>query len=168
MSYRDHFAQADDLINHLKTIMPTVDDPMLQRKYIGFVSVTAITVYELAIKQIFKDFAEKKHTVLGNFTKSYFKRINGRIALKIIKEQYVASFGEKYLRKFKGILEIEREKHLRSERRDFCSSYANLILWRNEFAHEGKVTANATFDDVVLAYEDGKKVIDSLNSTMYR
>ena len=52
MPYLDHFQHADDVVTHLNSVVPTIPDPLLRAKYVGFVSVAAVTVYELAIKEI--------------------------------------------------------------------------------------------------------------------
>ena len=53
-------------------------------------------------------------------------------------------------------------------RRDIRSAYGNLITWRNDFAHEGRVNSTATYAEVVQSYEDGKEVIRCLAETMHR
>ena len=65
-------------------------------------------------------------------------------------------------------MKVETEKYLIIHRRDIQSSYANLILWRNNFAHEGQLNATASYLDVVNAYKDGKEVIRCLHETMSR
>jgi hypothetical protein len=82
MPYADHFKLADDLISHLTPVVRGITDPFLASRYAGFVAVTAVTVYELAVKEILCTFGESKHSVLGNFTRSYFDRINGRNTYK--------------------------------------------------------------------------------------
>lgn len=168
MPYQDHFKHADDLVAHLNGVVPTIADPLLQAKYIGFVSVAAVTVYELAVKQIFIDFAAKKHKVLGHFTESFFERINGRIKLPVVKDEYIDRFGERYTNRFKKNIEVFSKNYLAKHKRDIRSSYANLITWRNDFAHEGKLNATATYGEVIQAYEDGKEVIRCLAETMVR
>jgi len=168
VAYIDHFQHADDVVNHLNTIVPTIADPLLKTKYVGFVSVAAVTVYEMAIKDIFIDFAHKKHKVLGSFTESYFDRINGKIKLKIIKDEYIKRFGIKYRDRFQRKLDDRTRDYLRVNHRDIKNSYANLITWRNDFAHEGKVNTMATYAEVVQAYEDGKEIIHCLAECMRR
>lgn len=168
MSYLNSFKHADDVIAHLNTVIPTITDPMLQAKYTGFAAVAVITVYEIAIKEIFINFAKKKHKILGNFTESYFDRINGRIKINVIKEDYISRFGSKYVNKFSLKLKKEADTYLISHRRDIQTSYANLILWRNNFAHEGRLNATASYQDVVNAYNDGKEVIRCLHEVMNR
>lgn len=168
MTYQQSFKHADDVIAHLNIIVPTITDPMLQAKYTGFAAVAVVTVYEIAIKEIFINFAKKKHKVLGNFTESYFDRINGKIKIQVIKDEYISKFGNKYLHRFKKRLENATKLYMIANRRDVLSSYANLILWRNDFAHEGKLSATATYSDVVKAYEDGKEVIRCLYEAMDR
>ena len=55
--YKTRFSHADVVIKHLNTaVIPGVrDHPLLEQKYAGIVSVLAVTVYELAIKDIFSD-----------------------------------------------------------------------------------------------------------------
>lgn len=168
MSYVNHFRHADDVIEHLDTVMPAIADPLLQAKYVGFVSVAAVTVYEQAVKEIFINFAQRKHKVLGNFTEVYFHRINGKIKIKVIHDEYISKFGDKYQKRFKKKLGKASKDYLVANRRDLTSSYANLITWRNDFAHEGKINSTTTYSEVVQAYEDGKEVIHCLAETMTR
>ena len=159
MTYVTHFKHADDVVNHLNSVVPALTDPLLQAKYVGFVAVAAVTVYELAIKNVFIEFGTKKHRVLGNFTESYFDRINGKIRVKVIKDDYIMRFGERYKRRFEKNLEKIAKAYLQKNKRDIKSSYGNLITWRNDFAHKGKIRTTATYLEVVQSYEDGKEVI---------
>lgn len=168
MSYVDHFRHADDVISHLNTVMPTISDPLLKAKYVGFVSVAAVTVFEQAIKEIFIDFAKRKHKLLGNFTESYFSRINGKIKIKVIHDEYISRFGEKYQKRFKKNLKEASDSYLQKNFRDMQNSYVNMITWRNDFAHEGKMNSTTTYAEVVQAYQDGKEVIHCLARTMTR
>ncbi|MDM0002706.1 HEPN domain-containing protein [Variovorax sp. J22P240] len=168
MAYKNHFKHADDLVGHLNGFVPGLSDPLLRVKYTGFVAVAAVTVYELAIKEIFCEFGRRKHKVLGSFTESYFERINGRIKIKNIEDDYVARFGKNYVDRFRKNLNGAVATHLATHKRDLRSGYSNLILWRNDFAHEGKAPTTATYPDVVIAYEDGKAVIDCLATSMVR
>ncbi|MEM7207573.1 MAG: HEPN domain-containing protein [Pseudomonadota bacterium] len=168
MAYASHFKHADDIVHHLNTVVPVLTDPLLQAKYVGFVAVASITVYELAVKDIFIEFSAKKNRVFGSFTESYFRRINGRIRIKTIKDDYVKRFGDKYLQRFERRLTKEKNTYLRQHRRDIVSSYSNLIVWRNDFAHSGVFSTSATYGEVVQSYEDGKEVIHCLAGVMNR
>lgn len=168
MSYANHFGHADDVISHLNTVIPAISNSLLKAKYVGFVSVAAVTVYEQAIKEIFINFAKKKHKVLGSFTESYFSRINGKIKIQVIRNEYIKKFGEKYQEKFEKNLKLAGKSYLRLYRRDMESSYSNMITWRNDFAHEGKMNSTTTYAEIVQAYEDGKQVIHCLAKTMTR
>ena len=166
MSYRDHFKLADDVIQHLNTIVPSLNDDFLKSRYAGFVAVAAVTVYELAIKEIFNSFSFKKHKVLGCFVQSYFDRINGRIKTKILKKDYLPRFGEKYVTRFKRNLEKREKDILRTDGISILSAYNNIIQWRHNFAHEGQIPTTATFDEVIKSYHYGKEIIHILNKTM--
>jgi len=168
MCYSFHFKHADDVVAHLNRLVPSLTDPFLKSKYAGFVSVAAVTVYEMAIKEIFICFARKKHKVLGNFTESYFDRINGRIKLKVLKDDYIPRFGKKYKDRFCKHLDQRVREYLIANGRDITTSYGNLIVWRNAFAHQGSVPSSVTFEEVVQAYKDGKEVIHCLAKCMTR
>ena len=168
MAYSDHFIHADDIVNHLNIFVPTISDPLLTAKYVGFVSIAAVTVYELAVKDIFIEFARKKHKLLGNFTEVYFDRINGRIKLKSITDDYIAKFGKKYQIRFNKNIEELSTNYFQTNHRDIKSSYENLITWRNDFAHEGHINSTTTYKEVIQAYEDGKQVIHCLAASMTR
>ena len=110
MDYKDHFALADDYLAHVDSVIGTISDPFIKSRYTGFLAVSAVTVYELAIKAIFIKFAEQKHRVLGNFAGAYFERINGRIKADVVKGEYIKKFGEKYVKRFERTLDSkERE-----------------------------------------------------------
>jgi len=166
MSYDDHYHLADGVIDHLDTVMAGISDPFIQSRYVGFVAVTAVTVYELAIKDIFCDFGEKTHRVLGLFTRSYFDRINGKIKIANIKEDYLKKFGDNYVAEFKAKLDVVEKQWLVTQKTSVSSSYNNIIEWRNEFAHGGKVPIYVTYSDVTKSYQLGKEVIKSLAEVM--
>lgn len=168
MAYRDHFVHADDVVDCLRAYVPTVGDPLKQIKFVGFVAVASVTVYERAIKSIFIEFGEAKNKVFGQYVRSHFDRINGRIGYQIIKDEYVRQFGEKYYRRFKHRIKECSELYLKAHKRDIVNSYGNIITWRNDFAHEGKISSMATFEETIEAYEDGKEVIRCLAETMRR
>jgi hypothetical protein len=167
MPHTTYYGPADAVIAHLVTFVPSLP-PQLQAQYTGFAAISAITVYELAIKYVLIEFSRKKHSVFGHFTQEHFDRINGRIGLKSLCNEHIPKFGEKYLNRFERLLNIEEKAVLISERASIKSSYGNLVSWRHEFAHEGQLPRNATFQEVVRSYELGKKVIDCLARSMTR
>jgi hypothetical protein len=168
MAYSDHFTLADDMISHLDSVTGGITDPFVASRYVGFVAVAAVTVYELAIKEIFCEFAQKKHNVFGNFVHKYFDRINGRIALKAIREDYIPRFGDRYVQRFKKNVKEADENSIKAHQGSITSSYSNIIVWRNKFAHEGKIPSTPTYEEVKKAYFTGKSVIDCLANTMRR
>lgn len=167
MSYTKQFAHADDIVNHLNTVVPALNDPLLEAKYVGFVAIAAITVYELAIRDVFVEFSSKKHKVFGTFTEAYFGRINGRIRMGEIRDN-IKRFGDKYLKRFNRKMDATSNKYLKVNKRDLVTSYSNLITWRHDFAHQGTIKTNATYSEVIQAYEDGKEVIRCLAESMNR
>jgi hypothetical protein len=166
MPYTSRFAATDALITHLSTVIPHITDPQLKANYAGFLSVSAVTVFELAVKDIFIDFSEKKHKAFGVFTASHFHRINGRIKLVNLRDEHVISFGEKYLIKFKAYLDLEEETVMRASRVSVKSAYSNLIVCRHNYVHEGSPTLS--FAEIQSFYALGKRVLDCLDRAMKR
>lgn len=166
MAYTDRFVSTDGLVNHLQTVVFNITDESLKSKYAGFLSVNAVTVYELAIKDIFKDFSNKKNSVFGTFIEKHFAQINGRIKLNDLKDQHIKSFGVKYLDKFLKKLTTRERIILSSSGKDVRSCYSNLIICRHTYVHEGSPTLS--FNEVVDNYNIGKNVIHSLYEAMQR
>jgi hypothetical protein len=168
MTYSNHFTLADNCIAHLKGVVPGIADPGLRSQYVGFASVVAVTVFELAIKEILIDFAQNKHKIFGAFVEGHFERLNGRIKLKDLRSEHIPRFGDKYVKKFDALLDAEEQRILLSLRRSMKSSYGNLITWRHEFAHQGRVPMNATYAEVCDSYSLGKVLINCLSKAMVR
>jgi hypothetical protein len=167
MAYNTHFILTDSVIAHIDTFINQVNDPFIVSRYAGFVSVMAVTVYELAVKDIFINFSNQKHRVFGEFTKNHFDRINGRINIDDLKKN-TKIFGDKYNAKFTKLIEQVDQKNLRKNGKSVKTSYANVVIWRNQFAHEGQVPNQATYQEVVESYKVGKIIIDCLFATMKR
>lgn len=165
--YTKNFHLADDLIEHLSASVAP-EDRFGRARFAGYVAVSAVTVLELSVKQIFCDFASRRHVTLGFFVASFFERINGRVRISNLRKDYLMPFGGAYLRRFDRHLAFASRRILRLKRNDVRASYENLITWRNEFAHGGKVSSNATFDDVVSSYEVSKTVLACLDACLAR
>lgn len=168
MPYTDHFKLADDFITHLDTSIGGIADPFIRSRYVGFVAIAAATVYELALKDIFLNFATKKNKVLANFVQGYFERINGQIGTKRILEIYLPLFGEKYAGRFLKNLEVVELNSLKIDNVSVKSSYSNLLTWRHSFAHEGIIPTNATYAEVKKSYQYGCSLLHCLDKTMRR
>ena len=168
MPYSDHFKLTDDLIQHLDPILAGLNEPFIESRYTGFLAVSSVTVLELALKTIFCEFSAAKHMVFGNFCDEYFDRINGRIGLDLIKKDYLSKFGSKYLLRFTRALDKLEQQYLLAAGSSIKASYGNLLTWRNGFAHEGIIPANATYPEVKRAYGCGKEVMNCLATCMRR
>jgi len=166
MAYQNRFISTDNLIAHLNPLVNTLSDAAIKANYAGFLSVSAVTVFELAIKDIFIEFAQKKNIVFGSFIEKHFSNINGRIKITDLKGQHIPPFGAKYLNQFEKKLQ-KRERIIFSNlRRDLRTEYTNLIICRHKFVHGGSPTL--TFQEVLDSYENGKDVIHALYEAMKR
>lgn len=166
MTYDVHFELADKMIEHLSGVVKDVQDAFIVSRYTGFVAVSAVTVYELAIKDIFCSFAAKENKLLGSFVERYFHKINGRVSLKNIKEDYIIRFGEVYVDQFNTNLSRADDSIVRVKKRSITTGYDNIVRWRHGFVHEGKPPTTATFDEIITAYDDGKEVIRCIYESM--
>lgn len=168
MAYSDHFAIADDFIAHLDGVMTGIGDPFIQSRYLGFVVLSAVTVFELSIKEVLFTFAEKKHAVLGNLTRSKFEQINGRIKIPSLRNEFIKPFGEKYLTRFNRKLDEAELDSLRNRQGSILASYGNIIQWRHDFVHQGTGPRTTNYEEIKAAYIRGKEVIRCLDAAMTR
>lgn len=166
MPYADRFTATDNLITHLQPIIGPINDAAILANYAGFLSVSAITVYELAIKDIFTEFAQRKHSVFGNFTEKHFARISGHIFIRDITGKHIELFGSKYRTKFSSLLTSQELLELAASGTSITNSYGNLVQCRHDFVHKGVPTL--TVNEVMSTYEHGKKVLHCLDGAMRR
>lgn len=167
MNYQNRFNPVDLLIAQLLPLasQPGVD-PLVLSSMAGIVAVEAVTAYELAIKDIFEDFAKQKNKVFSCFVKSTYNRLNGRITYREIKDNMVKSYGDKYLRRFVSKKELKTRLVLTTERVDLVQTYDSLVLGRHTFVHTGNLTM--TLAEAIRYYTIGKQLIAILDETMKR
>lgn len=168
MPIQSHFTFADDYIAHTNSIVTSISDPFIKQRYIGFVTISAVTAYELAIKDIFINFARQKNKTFGTVVEKIYEKINGRISIRDLKEEHIKRFGDKYLNKFNKNLETRERSILRSSSRSIKSSYGNIVTWRHVFVHQGQIASNASYTEAVNSYEAGKEIIFVLYKSMRR
>lgn len=168
MSYVEHFHLVDGLTPHLDTIVTSALDPVLTTKYVGFLCVSAVTVMELAVRDILVQFATRKHKVFGAFCGDLYERMNGRITLDDLRGTHVKRFGDRYTKKFSSLLEDAERRELAASGRSIKSSYGNLVTWRHSFAHQGILPPNASYAEAKQGFELGKQVLSCLDKAMHR
>jgi RiboL-PSP-HEPN len=168
MPYVDRFALVEDYLAHVEPVMATVTDPFVEARYTGFIATSAVTAYELAIKDIFHAFADKKHVVLGEVTRARFFRLNGKIKLDDLKKEHIKMFGVKYLNRFTKNLDKTENEYVAAYSKSPKSAYSNVILWRNQFVHEGTLPNTTNYAEIKDQYASGKEVIHCLFKSMVR
>lgn len=165
MSYTDHFHLVDDVSTHFDGVLVGID-PLLKSRYTGFYAVTSAAVLELALKEIVIDFALANNRLFGDYVASKYERINGRISLEDCQKEHLKPFGDRFRKAFKArLLGVERY-YLAKNGISIKASYENLLTCRHTFAHEGKVPATATYEEVKQGFEAGKVVMLCLSRTL--
>lgn len=162
------FIDTDALVEHWTDVVSGVANDHIKSRYAGFVAVAGVTSYEVAIRDIIIEFSEKKHEILGNFSRSLFSRMSGKISYEDLWKNHLSKFGQKYVEKFKKSVSDEDNRIVREHRTGLIAAYSNMILWRNSFAHSGNLSANATFNEAVKSYNIGKGVVRCLAKAMHR
>lgn len=168
MPYTSRFALVEDYLTHLDPMMAGIADPFLQGRYLGFVLISAVTVYELAIKDIIYEFSDKKHAVLGKFARARFDQLNGRIKIDSLKNEHIKMFGVKYVERFNKKLDAREILSLSSGGPSIKSSYGNVITWRHAFVHQGVVPNTTNYAEIKRAYVAGKEVLHCVNDALVR
>ena len=161
--FEHRFDIADEFLRHTDLIIRDVQDPFIQQRYVGFIAVSAVTVYELAIKDILFRFSDRQHAVLGALSRGFFERMNGRISLQDLRKNHVPKFGQTYANRFDHRLDQRENDLLIGERRSMKSAYTNVIQWRHSFAHAGEVPTTTNYEEVKASYVLGKQVIYCLH-----
>ena len=162
--FQSRFDVADEFLRHTDIVIAEIEDQFIQQRYLGFIAVNAVTVYELAIKDILFAFSDQ-HEVLGAVTRGFFERMNGRISLQQLRENHVPKFGQSYVNRFEEHLD-QREDALLVERKgSMKSAYGNVLRWRHRFAHVGEAPTTTNYQEVKASYVLGKEVIYCLGDT---
>jgi hypothetical protein len=166
MLYLEHLNSFNDLIKNLTDHTMSLSDPLLRSKYTGFLTISSVTLYELAIKSIILSFTKKRDHVFNNYAEQAFKRLNAKIKLQNLRDDYLKRFGGQYLTKFNSILISKEKEHLLLDKQSITNSYSNIIQWRHDFTHEGKPPLYASFTEVINSFEVGKHVIHSFSQAL--
>lgn len=168
MSFEDRFILADDYLAHVDVVITGLPNDFLRSRYLGFLAISAVTAYELAIKDIVYRFSDQKHRALGELARSKFGRLNGQIKLNDLRKRHIICFGQKYCDRFDRELSSAEDASLAAQTGSVRSSYGNLITWRHNFVHEGSWPNTATYGDLTAAYEHGKELIRCIDRAMVR
>lgn len=168
MPFKDRFTLADDYLTHVDAVISSLRDDFIRSRYLGFLAISAVTAYELAIKDIIYRFSDQKHRALGELARRRFDRLNGQIMLKDLREKRIASFGQKYCDRFDRELKGAEAASQAARTGSVKSSYGNLITWRHTFVHKGEWTPTATYADLRTAYDNGKELIRCIDRAMQR
>lgn len=146
----------------------TLDDHFYKSRFIGYVAVSAVTAFEVNVRNKVVDFSSKKHPTFGVFSSKMFEKTNARIKLSMLRDDFLSKFGDKYLKRFNSHLDKIEAESLRTIRKSVKSSYGNLVLWRHDFVHEGKLPQYADYDEARLSYDLGKRVIECFCEALNR
>ncbi len=168
MPFEDRFTLADDYLTHVDAVISSLPDDFIRSRYLGFLAISAVTAYELAIKDIVYRFSDQKHRALGQLARSKFDRLNGQIKLSDLRKRHIVCFGQKYCNRFDRELKSSEDASLAARTGSVKSSYGNLITWRHNFVHEGVWPNTATYGDLRSAYDHGKELIRCLDRAMQR
>lgn len=165
MPYAVNFQHADDLITDIEAQQSSTN-ALLQAKYSGVVSVLASSVYECAIKDILLEFARSRDTIFYNYVNTSFSKLNARIKLANLKDDYLNKFGVHYKANFIDLLNNEEDKALRDTGASITQSYSNLIQWRHDFVHAARCPAYASLEEAIASYKRGKVVVECFYVTL--
>lgn len=168
MPMEDHFRKADEYLAHVQAAISTIQDGFIQSRYLGFVIVSSVTVYEISIKETISTFANRKHKVFGQFVDGKFERLNARIQIQDILTDFVENFGEVYAKRFRRLLDEKERAVLTGQRTSMKGAYKNLIKWRHDFVHTGTAPPTTNLVEVRQSYELGKDVVRCLEQALRR
>lgn len=152
------FSQSDFVLNHLDGLIANAD-AFIASRYSGFVAVAAVTTFEIIIREKLIAFCTSKHKVFGAFSEALFQKTNARIKVEHLRTDYLKRFGDKYLKRFDARLEQLEAEGLREGVGSIKTSYKNIVQWRHDFVHDGRLPEYAGYPEARLAYQNGKRVV---------
>lgn len=158
MKFLDFYQYPDDVIRHTRQIASTLSPDLLQ-KYTGLVCLSSVCAFEQAVCNIWLSFCEKHNAAFGNYMSSKFSKINARIKIDDIVGDFLTPIGGNAKECFKSLIDQEEEILLKVDHFSLKVQYANLIMWRHEFVHQGSIPYTASFEDAAVSYQIGKSVI---------
>jgi|JI8StandDraft_2_1071088.scaffolds.fasta_scaffold21022_3 hypothetical protein len=165
MPYNTHFRLVDDVSLHFDTTVAGVD-PFLRSRYVGFYAVASAAVVELAVKDIFVDFATSHGKLFGDYCRAKYERINGKVGFDDLCKDHLRPFGQSYVKRFKRIVRMADYHFLKVHNYSVKKSYETLFVCRHSFAHEGIVPEQISFDDVKRGYSSGKVMLACLDRAL--
>lgn len=165
MPYTDHFRLVDDVTAHFDASVGNAD-PFIQSRYVGFYSVAAAAVVELALKEIVISYAVSRNHVFGDYVEYKYDQINGRIKVAAMLNEHLAPFGKHYQDRFKSLLDRVDQIELKRRQVAIKASYGNLLACRHKFAHEGSVPSSTSYSDVKRGFDAAKIVLRCFAKTL--
>lgn len=165
MPYTVHFRLVDDVSLHFDQAVANVD-PFLRSRYVGFYAVASAAVVELAVKDIFVEFAASHGTLFGNYCRTKYERINGKVGFDDLCKEHLKPFGMTYVKRFKRIVRAVDYRYMTKRNFSVKKSYETLFTCRHSFAHEGLVPEQISFDDVKQGYACGKVILACLERAL--
>jgi RiboL-PSP-HEPN len=127
----------------------------------GLLSVAFCAAIESALKNILIEFGAKQHPLVAEWSKARFEKLNGKIKIKEICDEYLIHYGSERVAEFKKSLTLASKEKYSIEYDQFCSEYSQLMIWRHEFAHAGNVIC--TIEDIDKNKEKYWLVVETID-----
>ena len=162
------FQNSDRILAQLDQVVANEQDPYIKSQYTGFVAVCAVTAFETNVRNKLVEFCTKKHKVFGHYSESMFDKMNAKVKLQHLRDEYLSRFGTRYLNRFQRKLNAADDASIQRLEGSVKSAYSNLLVWRHAFVHDGELPQNATYEEARAAYELSKQVIDVFFESLTR
>ena len=162
------FSTSDQLMARLDNAVTALDDEYYKTRFVGYVAVSAVTAFEVNIRDKVIDFSSRKHNVFGNFTSAVFEKTNAKVKLEMLRNDFLSRFGERYLKRFNKALDTIEKDQMVAGSGSVKNAYANIINWRHVFVHQGELPQYASYEEARSAYEHGKLVIACFCDALHR
>ena len=166
MPFRPHLQKVEELAANVVRNAPDpgIATDSFRADLAGFLAVAYAAAFEESVKEIFISFARLQHEILHKMVQKKFDRINGKIKIDVIKNEYLLPFGEQFKDSFSSELQREETEVLRTQGQSITSCYTNIIDWRHAFAHA--LERQTTLEGVQASYTVAKKVIQILHTSL--
>ena len=164
--YAHHLQRAEDLTANVLKFAPPPgpEGDAFRADLAGLLAIAYVAAFENCVKTIFISFGTATNPILGTVTEHHFEKLASKIHYDFLGDGYALQFGHVYKAKYLKCLNAEEAAVLAASQVSMKEAYANMLTWRNKFAHEGVMLT--TLEEVTAAYPMAKRVIAALDSAM--
>jgi hypothetical protein len=162
----ERFQKIDALVAEINILAPadsSFDITMMRADLAGLLVVAIAASYEYCVKDIIFAHANSHHSLFGQYTERYYKKLSSRIRIHQLAE-YCGLFDPQKQAKFKRELKKSRQRISQKTGKNIESAYDQILEWRHDFAHAWN--RSTTIEEAIETHRFAKRIIYLFDRTL--